>query len=239
MGATDEEVLMVVESQATRLSELDDRNRSIMNENSVIKSVLLKSKEDMGAMRSQMEQMTELLKMMITQGAMKTSPPNPEGSSTQCELDRGAHEGAAMGEGDPGTCSKLLTGVSLALPRTPSPVAKQKSGGDDMRISPQESEKPKGTEVEDNKHGGEGKLRMDKYAQLGGDVRDLRTDSEGEEMADHTAGRAKRRTTSPQTKSGGADDETQIQSGTMEGEAELGGTPQLASTECGCSNVKL
>ena len=169
--------------------------------------------------------------MMVTQGAMKTSPPNPEGSSTQCELDRGAHEGAAMGEGDPGTCSKLLTGVSLALPRTPSPVAKQKSGGDDMRISPQESEKPKGTEVEDNKHGGEGKLRMDKYAQLGGDVRHLSTDLEGEEMADHTAGRAKRRTTSPQTKSGGAEDGTQIQSGTMEGEAELGGTPQLASTE--------
>ena len=82
-------------------------------------------------------------------------------------------------------------------------MAKQKSGGDDMRISPQESEKPKGTEVEDNKHGGEGKLRMDKYAQLGGDVRDLSTDSEGEEMADHTAGRAKKRTTSPQTKSGG------------------------------------
>ena len=116
MGATDEEVLMVVESQATRLSELDDRNRSIMNENSEIKSVLLKSKEDMGAMRSQMEQMAELLKMMVTQGAMKTSPPNPEGSSTQCELDRGAHEGAAMGEGDPGTCSQLLNGVSLALP---------------------------------------------------------------------------------------------------------------------------
>jgi hypothetical protein len=42
MGATDEEVLMVVESQATRLSELDDRNRSIMMENTEIKLVLLK-----------------------------------------------------------------------------------------------------------------------------------------------------------------------------------------------------
>ena len=131
MGATDEEVLMVVESQATRLSELDDRNRSIMNENSEIKSVLLKRKEDMGAMRSQMEQMAELLKMMVTQGAMKTSPPNPEGSSTQCELDRGAHEGTAR------TCSQLPMGVSLASPRTPSPGAKQKSGSNDMRSSPQ------------------------------------------------------------------------------------------------------
>ena len=108
MGATDEEVLMVVESQATRLSELDDRNRSIMNENSEIKSVLLKSKEDMGAMRSQMEQMADLLKMMVTQGALRILPPNSEGSSTKCELDRGAHEGAALGEGDLGTRFQLL-----------------------------------------------------------------------------------------------------------------------------------
>ena len=64
----DEEVLMVVESQAARLSELDSRNRSIISENLEIKSVLLRSKEDMRAMRSQMEQMAELLKTMATQG---------------------------------------------------------------------------------------------------------------------------------------------------------------------------
>ena len=72
---------------------------------------------------------------------------------------------------------------------------------------------------------------MDKYAQLGGDVHDLSTDSEGEEMADHTVGRAKSRTTSPQTKSGGEEDGTQIQSGTMEGGAEPVGIPHLAITD--------
>ena len=77
-----------------------------------------------------------------------------------------------------------------------------------MRISPQESENPKGIEVADNKQGGEGKSRMDRYAQLGGDVHDLSTDSEGNVMADHTVGRAKSRTTSPRTKSGGAEDGT-------------------------------
>ena len=44
-GSMDEEVLMVVESQADRLSELDSRNKSIISENSEIKSVLLRNKE--------------------------------------------------------------------------------------------------------------------------------------------------------------------------------------------------
>ena len=86
MGNRDEEVLMVVESQAARLSELDSRNRSIVSENSEIKSVLLKSNQDMGAMRSQMEQMAELLKLMATQGALRSWPPDSVGENTKVRV---------------------------------------------------------------------------------------------------------------------------------------------------------
>ena len=82
-------------------------------------------------------------------------------------------------------------------------MAKQENVSDDMGISPQESVNPKGIEVAVNEQGGEGELRWDRYAQLGGDVHDLSTDSEGDVIADHTVGRAKSRTTSPRTNSGG------------------------------------
>ena len=52
MGRTDDEVLVIVESQAAKLSDMDVRNKAAASENSEIKLALLRSREDQRAMKN-------------------------------------------------------------------------------------------------------------------------------------------------------------------------------------------
>lgn len=154
-GSMDEEVLMVVESQAARLSELDTRNKSIMSENSEIKSVLLRSREDMGAMRSQMEQMAELLKMMSSQGGRRPVSPNSEASNENGDMDSEGHRGTSPEDGDSVAGSHQLTKESRASTLIQGPLARQRNGNNGMILSPQEN--APSPEIEGVKEGQRGK----------------------------------------------------------------------------------
>ena len=85
----DDDVLVVVESQAAKLSDMDSRNKAMASENSEIKSALLRSREDLGAMKSQMEQMAELLKSMASAKEMTNGLLAGKGEGDQLPMQEG------------------------------------------------------------------------------------------------------------------------------------------------------
>jgi hypothetical protein len=89
IARTDDDVLVVVESQAARLSDMDIRNKAMASENSEIKSALLRSREDLGAMKSQMEQMAELLKSMASVKEMTNGRLAGKGEGDQLPTQEG------------------------------------------------------------------------------------------------------------------------------------------------------
>ena len=64
---------------------------------------------------------TEEDKLAAGTKVVRLNEDQPRTSKPKCELDRGGHEGAALGEGDSWTCSKIAIFGVVGLAPDPEP----------------------------------------------------------------------------------------------------------------------